>query len=906
MSVQGTSVQNLPQADPPKADPSTVARPVGPVADALWAEFAAIHQTPIPPVTTHGPDASLRAYYAAARAQQQAALCLSGGGIRSAAFALGVLQVLARKRLLTRFHYLSTVSGGGYIGGWLTALIHAQRVDDQRGDAAGVERLLAGPETPAAVASLRRYTNFLTPEPGLASPDTWAGVLLWLRNTLINWLLFLPAMFAIAQLPALYADLLQTVGPATGWPLLLAGLLSLGIGVHNGAAHLPSHAPPSDPAQRPPARAAQFARQWVAWPILVWAALAPLVAAPSLRPVLLPGTVSDALIPLGSFAVMLLAYGLAGLRLGAADRVLFRRNFGAWTLGCLGASVVLAAAIASAADLPARWLAVLAPLSVTTAHLVQSLLFVALRQEAFRGELDREWLARLNAFKVVPALLWAGFATVCLVLPGWVFSGAAWRWAAAAVGVLTGPGAALLGHFTAAAPTVAGKPGTSGAGWTDVIVAVAALLFGILLAMVLAHAGAGLAEAFAPAAAGLPPEYRPAVDAALIALPFLLSLWLGRRINVNRFSMHAVYRNRLVRAFLGSARRHRTPDGFTGLDPADNPRMADVFARTDVRALYPVVNVTLNLTAGGNTAWAERKAASFTITPGDCGAAFLHRSEDVRAMKPVRGAYAETARFAGAEQETGPQDTRRGITLGTAITLSGAAVSPSMGYHSMPSVAFLMTLFNVRLGAWLPNPAVASATELAQARPPNALFTLARELLGMADGRSPAVYLTDGGHFDNLGLYEMVRRRCRFILVVDAGEDGSATFADLGNAVRKIAIDFDIRIRFAPPLSIGGRADPVPPWQNHALAAIEYPEGWSGTLLYLRPCRLADPPIDVRAYAADHPAFPHESTLDQWFTESQFESYRRLGEEEAARIGTGSYAGAEALGDFFRDAGSGL
>src|SRR5208283_3651429 len=111
-----------------------------------------------------------------------------------------------------------------------------------------------------------------------------------------------------------------------------------------------------------------------------------------------------------------------------------------------------------------------------------------------------------------------------------------------------------------------------------------------------------------------------------------------------------------------------------------------------------------------------------------------------------------------------------------------------------------MTLFNVRLGAWLPNPAVASAAELAQAKPPNALRTLGCELLGLTDDRSDSVYLTDGGHFDDLGLYELVRRRCCSIVVIDAGEDADAGFADLGNAVRKIAIDFDIRIRFTPPM----------------------------------------------------------------------------------------------------------
>jgi hypothetical protein len=144
------------------------------------------------------------------------ALCLSGGGIRSAAFCLGVLQALARYRLLTQFHYLSTVSGGGYIGGWLPRLI-AQRYESPPEHATEGERLadrkqridtlqadIAAPldrvEKPV-VGGLRRYSSYLTPNRGFTSLDTWAGMTLWLRNTLVNWLVFIPVFAALAGLP---------------------------------------------------------------------------------------------------------------------------------------------------------------------------------------------------------------------------------------------------------------------------------------------------------------------------------------------------------------------------------------------------------------------------------------------------------------------------------------------------------------------------------------------------------------------------------------------------------------------------------------------------------------------------------------------------------------------------------
>src|SRR5262249_339719 len=155
----------------------------------------------------------------------------------------------------------------------------------------------------------------------------------------------------------------------------------------------------------------------------------------------------------------------------------------------------------------------------------------------------------------------------------------------------------------------------------------------------------------------------------------------GRHINVNRFSMHAVYRTRLVRAFLGTARIRRVPDEFTGIDPRDNSRMSALSAKPPAkRALFPIVNVTLNLASGRNTAWSERKGESFTITPVACGAAFLHKREDADAGFPVRGAYARTRDYSGNTKETGPEDKALGLTLGTALTLSGAAFSPSMGY----------------------------------------------------------------------------------------------------------------------------------------------------------------------------------------------------------------------------------
>jgi hypothetical protein len=847
------------------SDQPPVPRPVSTTAGALWQEFEAIHGHDRPACTRQGHDGSLLDYYDAALQKNQAALCLSGGGVRSAAFSLGVMQNLARRGLLTEFHYLSTVSGGGYIGSWLQALVHAHG-----GDAAEVQRALGASEAAPELRTLRKYTNYLTPRPGISSPDTWAGILLWVRNVLVNWLIFVPALFATALLPGLYQDVLTAIEPRWGWPLLGFGLVCLFIGIYNGARHLPSHAMTRASSHT---SNSVFVPKWVVWPLLIWSLLVPLAAAPWLRAVM-PGNaiLGDVIPPLG-FIVMELAFVIAGIREGGMHRRLFGHNFGWWSLASLVAAFILWLELELSIGLPVIYIAVLGPLAVTIAHLMQSLIYVALRTEAFRGDLDREWLARLNAEKVVPSLLWAIFAAACLVLPIAVLDHTSnfTSFVVSGFGLLTGPLAAYVGKISG---DMSGKEKTEAGGGfrpsSNLILGAIAAVFAATLFMLLARLGWMLSGGHILG------------DLILMGIAGVLAWALGRHINVNRFSMHGVYRNRLVRAFLGTARRQRQPDDFTGLDPGDNPRMAELEPRTPrTRRLFPVVNLTLNLTASRNTAWAERKGESFTVTPSSCGAAYLHKCEDVAAGLPVRGAYVRTEFYGGSERETGPDDYRRGITLGTALAISGAAASPNMGYHSSPGAAFLMTLFNVRLGAWLPNPATASTDELSRAKPPNALLTLSHELLGLSDDRGDAVYLSDGGHFENLGLYEMVRRRCRRILVIDAGEDPTASFEDLGNAIRKIRIDFDVSIKFVPQVAIGSRKKPVLPFRSFAYAEVHYPEcAIPGELVYLKPADVAEVAMDVRSYRNLNETFPHQSTLEQFYGESQFESYRELGRRE--------------------------
>ena len=380
---------------------------------------------------------------------------------------------------------------------------------------------------------------------------------------------------------------------------------------------------------------------------------------------------------------------------------------------------------------------------------------------------------------------------------------------------------------------------------------------------------------------------------ALTVALCVAALAIDGAVNLNRFSMHAVYRNRLIRGFLGPARGEaRTPDRFTQFDPGDNVRLADTWKSDWRRPLFPVINVALNTTVGQDTAKAERKASSFTMTPLRCGSADLLNG----------GAYIQTSCYGGADKETGPGDEERGVTLGTAMTISGAAVSPNMGYNSSPALAFLMTLFNVRLGAWLPNPALSTDPKHSnESGPRHGMRTLLSELTGQATDASQFVYLSDGGHFDNLGLYEMLKRRCRRIVVVDAGRDENYDYADVGHALQRALIDFRVKVNFVQSLNVGKDKLSL----TGAYAEIRYssedpkrPE--TGQLIYLKPWLPPGMPTELKVFKALKPSFPHETTTDQFFAESDFESYRRLGEY----LGNGLIGGClEAAADKRRSQG---
>ena len=317
--------------------------------------------------------------------------------------------------------------------------------------------------------------------------------------------------------------------------------------------------------------------------------------------------------------------------------------------------------------------------------------------------------------------------------------------------------------------------------------------------------------------------------------------------------------------------------------------MIEFAQATAGQRLFPVINMTLNVITRNNAALAERKAEAFTATPLFCGSAALPHPSQAGKPEAAAGAFVATASYAGMESRGNENGRNRGPHLGSMLTVSGAAVSPNWGYHSSRLTAFLMTLFNVRLGVWLPNPAKATPAQLQLSKPSNSEIALFNEMLGATTDTSQAIYLSDGGHFENLGVYEMLRRRCHSIVVIDAGQDSDAAFADLGNVIRKARIDFDTEITMQP-MRIYSRKELTTDKTLGATALgvacgdVAYPGTRQGRLLYLKPSFLPAIPADVRAYGSGDQAFPHDTTLQQWFTESQFESYRALGRWQMDQI----------------------
>jgi hypothetical protein len=849
------------------------------------------------------------------------ALCFSGGGIRSATFCLGVLQQLAKFNLLSKFDYLSTVSGGGFIGGWLKAWTLR---NDESGKKLGIEgvekRIRDATEEPKPIRFLRYYSNYLAPKLGLLSTDTWTIAATYIRNLLLNWLVLIPLLMLPLLAPMLYLAVQREVGGAgfSHWWLFGIGVLSLLYGLVRLRRGLPSADQGRLTQGRfirhcllPMALASTVFTVWYQqiqplghglnfWSHFTW-----------LSEKLTP----DRLFDFSSLLYLALLFNLAAfvvgqlfVAFGSSSRDEGALRYAKWwkVLAAMMATAVVAAGLIwtwfqvfSTVDGRSIVYAIFAMPALLAVFTLSEVFYIGVASY-FTDEMDREFWARAGAWDLIVILGWIAVSALALYGPTLIESlGPMAKGALLGTGAAAGGFAAKMGHsaLTAAIAGSGGKESLSSKLLSKLALPTALLVFAVILMAGLAYLIALLLQAIGSVVSdgsfftGILQSLSGRDDltallqasgpkaildnapvwcvATAVILLALVQYGMGRVIHVNKFSLHAAYGNRIMRAYLGASRgRERNPHPFTGFDPHDNVCMTD-FAQPEVKKPLHIVNIALNLVRGKNLAWQERKAASFTASALHCG------GYDVD--------YRPTAHYGGGQ----------GMTLGTAITISGAAFTPNAGYHSSPLLTFVMAFFNVRLGWWLGNPRHRFAQEPG---PRHAAWPLISETFGLTDADHDWVYLSDGGHFDNLGLYEMIARRMRRIVVIDAGADPKYEFEDLGNAIRKIRADFGISIEREGDMKIARR------FKGGACCAtfrIRYsdvhktgkPEDLDGRLLYIKPALIGSEPADVTQHATTSDDFPHDTTADQFFSESQFESYRVLGMHELKTIVAGNAVG---------------
>ncbi|MGH2839892.1 MAG: patatin-like phospholipase family protein [Solirubrobacteraceae bacterium] len=283
-----------------------------------------------------------------------------------------------------------------------------------------------------------------------------------------------------------------------------------------------------------------------------------------------------------------------------------------------------------------------------------------------------------------------------------------------------------------------------------------------------------------------------------------------------------------------------------------------------------VICAAANISDPGATP-AGRRVTSFTFSAESIGGPLIGGIETRRFEQAFDHAF---------EAASLTRRRKRDFTLPAAVAMSGAALAPSMGKTSNRSLRFLMTLANIRLGVWVPNPRWVAGTEqphdsqLRRHKRPRPWYLLA-ELLGYNRVDAKYLYVTDGGHYENLGLVELLRRGCTNVYCFDAS--GGQTFAELGDAVALARSELGVEIEI-DPTRLEPAGDPATAKVAVTDGTITYPTGETGRLVYARNVVAPGTPWDVQAHQRKDAAFPHDSTADQLYTDQKFEAYRVLGE----------------------------
>lgn len=806
-------------------------------------------------------------------------LALSGGGIRSATFCLGMIRGLAGHRLLRRFDYLSTVSGGGYLGASLGRLFRPGV------SAEAVERGVAG-ERSLWLWWLRANSRYLTPSGARDLAHAWVSIARGAVATQLELGILLIFVSAVLVLPHVLVTLwpglhdLDAVGLPSAWwllapvpfflgtwrlfefwlsrprpvpgglwwmPLYAAGLAVLGLCV-TGLDALISVLPP------------KMGEPFATLPTAVRAMLATLLFAAAWA--MLTG--------------LRAARGIAGTGTGAEDaeyalrtrRNLLTRALLRWTL------VFVAVLAAGLIDRLSWELTRLVGDTRSAGMVYGSAGFAAFGLVVFRALMPalQQWKAKypghqLRLDKLLGVVV---FAMLAMIVLGWatlvhalVLPESLWRYDDAGAD----PAAAMYGGLV----------------WSALFLASLAFVY----------------------------------------------LTRGSYDIVNMASLHGFYRSRIERAYVSSG----NVDG-----PSPRFRI-DPLAPID--AGMPEVRPPDEVVAGDDVRLADYtpQAAGGPIHLINC---CINQSVDdgTRYFNGDRKGVALTLASTGTI-EIGPAAPAQPATdtgyLSKWIAISGAAAGSGMGYQTAPAYSALLFLSGMRLGYWEPRMSrahhgrvVDTPEDIVQthggqthggqtdrgrrrslvARLPMKVSAIVSELLGQFPGMDHgAWYVSDGGHFENTAIYPLIKRELPLIVAADCGADPKYLFEDLESLVRKVRIDFGAEVEFIAPEDIGddvapdlrpllGTPESIDPEAADAclvLARIRYRSGAVGTLLVVKPRRLNHLPFDVVAYADRNAAFPQQSTGDQFFDEAQWESYQRLGHLIGTRLTPEAIAQARAV-----------
>lgn len=778
------------------------------------------------------------------KTRESVALCLSGGGIRSASFSLGVIQALAELGILKKLDYLSTVSGGGYIGTWLTAWSR-QHENGIEGVEKKIRESLDSKSEPEEIRTIRKTSNFLAPKAGVLSGLGTVGIQ-YCWKTILHWLTIAPWILALMCA----ARILLFQSDSWRWKIYFR---SPDFSVAINTLKQMIENPPTD-----------------------WQTVK----------------------------------GLANSAHGNLS-AFFDRNL----LDSLSLSIALL-------------LIFLNPISLYFARSIAASKFENLWKIVFF------WffcLATIAAFST--------FITTLLVQSDFLRSNSNTAIAGTTAAILA-MGTAAYGYWSKYKPAIEKSSRSLGEivkfsfAELAATTTIAAILIACSLTVTYITIGIG---PLVNSRAGI--EYEPA--ACRIALPAMIDLMLeqheSREAACKRFKKECDGRAGAyggkdgfwLEAFCGDA-DDRLYFNFLDMDEIGIPipvslNIADAHARAINNAkatnilLLSMTSIAIFFTVlSGLFSFSNHSSFSFFYKER-LKKAFLrfnpekpHKSasEPKKPCKTISHVTNCTVNiyqsnhedtlpgrqsdsFSFAEDFYGSKATgylkksaqcrdQENLTPADIMAMSGAAASPAMGQASSSILAAVIAFFNIRIGFWIRNPKKYSPGDSLMPGHLQNMTTPWRELFSMTDATSNVVYITDGGHFENLGLYEMIRRKCKHIILVDAGKDQEYRYEDLRNAVRKARIDLDAEIEFEEEALVMPQASSKLGQNHYCVGKIKYRgDSTPGSIILIKPVLCGALPLDVLGYADlthNHSSpFPQQSTLDQFFDEAQFESYRMLG-----------------------------